>query len=200
LLALAVGALSVWLAERPRRVDGHETEKTVVPARSPVLPRPIPAATAPPQPHEVRLALTRVFGDALAWTGNGFVAADFNGDGSADLAVPALPTPAALEALNSSVANWVVQDPRPGHAAGAPVEADVRVLAVIHGYGPLGWRDPQARQAYLLSPAAGRAIGTRRAPVGLRGDVIVQVLDGRSGYLYWTGFRYRWRETEARRR
>src|SRR5690349_5324947 len=95
-----------------------------------------------------------------------FVVGDFNGDGSQDIAIAVEPVKEALDELNSDVAAWRIRDPlvsdlppmmivkrdepppRPTIAAN-----DALLLAVIHGYGPQGWRDPQARQTILLKNA-----------------------------------------------
>ena len=77
------------------------------------------------------------------------------------------------------------------------------LLAVIHGYGTEGWRDPQATQTYLLKNVAGSAMEThagkefitanrnKKLPT-LRGDLIAEMLDGKSGYLYYSGASYSW--------
>ena len=77
------------------------------------------------------------------------------------------------------------------------------LLAVIHGYGPNGWRDPQATQTFLLKNAVGSGPTTqaknqfmtenrgKKLPP-LRGDVIGEVLRGKSGYLYYADATYSW--------
>ncbi|HEV7501894.1 MAG TPA: hypothetical protein VGQ33_17895, partial [Vicinamibacteria bacterium] len=71
------------------------------------------------------------------------------------------------------------------------------LLAVLHGIGPRGWRDPQARQAYLLrAGASGRFHPQRRdghapsdgpeAPDA--GDLLVGARA--TDVVYWTGARY----------
>jgi hypothetical protein len=77
------------------------------------------------------------------------------------------------------------------------------LLAVIHGYGTEGWRDPQATQTYLLKNAAGSTMEThvvkdfvtanqgKKLPA-LQGDLIGEMLDGKSGYLYYSGATYSW--------
>jgi hypothetical protein len=142
---------------------------------------------------------------------------DFNGDGAQDIAVPVAPAPGRLAEINDPVAGWQLQDalveppsavvPRGGTA---PVVEPVKVgeadalLAVIHGYGPRGWRDEEARQCYLVRRAIGaplqaqpKAILTRyvkRVPDNpmLDGDVILSSAGGRAGFVYWTGNRYAW--------
>ena len=77
------------------------------------------------------------------------------------------------------------------------------LLAVIHGYGVNGWRDPEATQTFLLKNAVGSGMAVRQpkdvatANHGkklpeLRGDVIGEVVEGRPGYLYYAGATYSW--------
>lgn len=146
---------------------------------------------------------------------------DFNGDGSEDLIVEARPAPGRVSDLNDEFANWIVSDPRavgpqvsrasdPRQGArkvaprsGRPqVEAGDALLVVVHGYKEAGWRNPEALQTYLLRGAAGtemrvepRAIArlsTRGRIPRLLGDVLSQRLEGRDGFLYWTGSTYGW--------
>ena len=134
-----------------------------------------------------------------------------------DVAAFVRPLASALDDLNSPLANWIVEDPchapPPALPSGKPhprvrpapvsvAEGDV-LLAVIHGHGAAGWRDPAARQAYLLKDAAGVGLaaqgpaelgGGLQRRLRLSGDVLRQTLEGRSGFLYWTGARYAWHE------
>ena len=77
------------------------------------------------------------------------------------------------------------------------------LLAVVHGPGASGWRDPQARQAYLLTVSLegritvrkqeallARATRSERRLPRLRGDLLYE--DAGRRYLYWTGSRYAW--------
>jgi hypothetical protein len=77
------------------------------------------------------------------------------------------------------------------------------LLAVLHGHGATGWRNPEARQSYLVRNAVGDRLEPRSmeqaadalAGTGvarLRGDVIVEAIGGRPGFLYWTGAKYAW--------
>jgi len=134
------------------------------------------------------------------------VAGDFNGDGSEDLAVVARSRAGKLTRINHELANWTLQDslaPPPDASGAPPPRVTVRqkdvLLAVIHGHGATGWRNPEARQSYLVrnSPARPRVIQDVRglAQAGsprLRGDVIVDAMPGRPGFLYWSGSRYVW--------
>ena len=149
------------------------------------------------------------------------VVGDFNGDGSSDIAVVVRPDRGRLDDLNSEFANWTLEDPtqvaRPdphqfdphqGVQKLKPTAERPRVapgdvlLAVIHGYESKGWRNPDARQTYLLKNAVGgemRAKGgmdaQREIPkttLRLHGDIIQEKLGGASGFLYWTGAKYGW--------
>ncbi|HKQ62603.1 MAG TPA: hypothetical protein VJS92_15040, partial [Candidatus Polarisedimenticolaceae bacterium] len=162
-------------------------------------------------PAEAAAAVARVFGPNVRLeTGPRAVllVGDFNGDRTPDLAVSVLPaSTAALAALNHPLANWIVENAveRVHARAVAPpprIEAQDRLLAVIHGYGATGWRNPAARQAYLVRDALGDApsvaptASVLRAPPGVEtiGHVIRETRDGRAGYLFWSGARYVWRE------
>ncbi|PYY17257.1 MAG: hypothetical protein DMG61_02895 [Acidobacteria bacterium] len=71
------------------------------------------------------------------------------------------------------------------------------MLAVIHGYGPNGWRDPNAKQAYLVRHAGNGPIQSRPAPDGMDGapasitrSEIIFEPQGEPGFLFWTGWQY----------
>jgi hypothetical protein len=177
-----------------------------------------PAQNAPPTDPEVRTAIQRLFGDDVQPESNPgvrFAAGDFNGDASQDLLVAVKPVKEKLPELNSDLANWTIQNPqhthipqnRQGVAAEPPpqqpqkVRAGEALLAVIHGYGPAGWRDPMARQAYLLRQAAGTEFRVSQPSKKLihdfgafpsARDVLAENLEGSTGVLYWTGAAYAW--------
>ncbi|MBV8857378.1 MAG: FG-GAP repeat protein [Acidobacteria bacterium] len=195
-------------------------------------PSPAAAATpAPPAAQEARAAVERVYKGAVVFDGGGADAAavgDFNGDGSEDIVVRARPAPGRLAEVNDEVANWIVSDPRAvtppdprefnphqGVQKLAPharpqVEASDALLVVLHGYKEAGWRDPEARQSFLLKGVAGE--GLRPEPraeaqaaaqdrrLRLLGDVLREKLGGAQGFLYWTGAGYGWLGTENSRR
>lgn len=175
------------------------------------------AANALPKEQEVRDAVQRVFAEDVRLVGGhgGFVAGDFNGDDAQDLAVEVVPSQAKLAELNDCLANWIIQDPR--HAYVPPkarsvvvpptipkpqkIQAGERLLVVIHGYGPRGWRDPMARQAYLLRGAAGTSMRVTEpsdllmhdfGALPSRRDVIAEKLGQAAGVIYWTGATYAW--------
>jgi hypothetical protein len=163
----------------------------------------------PPKLDEVREAVKRVFKDAAVIDTTrepNFIAGDFNGDSSEDIAVTVKPAPGKLPEMNEEFPSWMLKDPFVPIKPEMPplrVEENESLLAVIHGYGTQGWRDPQATQTYLLKNAAGSGMKThkgkefatanrgRRLPL-LHGDLIGEVLGGAPGYLYYTGPTYSW--------
>lgn len=218
-LALAVAALVVLQA-------CNNSSSGAVPAEKPIAvatPQPSPAASPtttpklpPPTRAEVEAALHRVFGDDLIATANSqsFIAGDFNGDQSEDLAVIARPAAGKLDDVNNELANWTIQDADkafiapPGKKVVVPpkqerprVEPGEQVLAIIHGFGPRGWRNPDARQAYIVKHAAAnfqgiapsisqKAIRAMKLPVET--EIIKEVRDNKKGFLFWTGGAYAW--------
>jgi hypothetical protein len=147
-----------------------------------------------------------------------FFAGDFNGDGLQDLAVFVKPEPDGLKKINSQFANWIVEDPfvhekirlnqgiirTASHQQPVRAERKDVLLAIIHGYGPEGWRSPAAQQTFLVRKAAGDDVHrehfsesllkpqTRLLMTGPNVDVIRETLAGYSGFLYWTGAKYAW--------
>ncbi|HZU41451.1 MAG TPA: hypothetical protein VE994_02175 [Terriglobales bacterium] len=186
--------------------------KASMPPRQEEVVKPLP----PPTLGDVREALQRVFGDTLSTADVGeFLVGDFNGDQSEDVAVVVHPNAATLDELNSQVANWTIEDP--GHAflppegksvvhlPPKPAPEQVRkgetLLAIIHGFGPQGWRNSQARQAYLLRNSAGmRTVVSDLPPQLMRragvmpGErkVISERVRGHNGIIFWTGATYAW--------
>ena len=181
---------------------------------------PSPTASQPDQPQQmaklpppdlsrVQEAVKRVFRDAAVIDTSrkpAFIAGDFNGDLSQDIAVVLKPAPEKLSDLNEEFPTWILRDLSGANQTGTPqlrVAANDALLAVIHGYGANGWRDPQATQTFLLKNAVGSGMevhqskdvattsqGKKRPQ--LRGDVIGEVLGGTSGYLYYAGATYSW--------
>lgn len=176
----------------------------------------------PPTNAEARAALERVYKLAVVFDESRpdpFVSGDFNGDGSADLAVAVRPAADMLGEVNSELANWIVADPRkasasdpkkatqtvpPGSGA-VKIEQGDALLAVVHGHGPEGWRSPEATQSYLLKGVAAQgmravplktfppALGVRSS-ASLGADVISGRLAGADGFLYWSRGKYVWHE------
>src|SRR5262245_14294986 len=181
-----------------------------------------PPELRPPQPAEAQEVIKRIYGQTVFVESSlpqYFVAGDLNGDNSIDLAVAVRPTPGHLAELNDEVANWIRCDPQKvnpptpqphGHFLLQMTEPTVigqqdLLLAVVHGYGPQGWRSPRARQTYLLKNAVGSGIKLTpfneavkivrkyKDPPQLHGDVVSQTLDNHQGLLYYTGAKYAWR-------
>lgn len=182
----------------------------------------------PPNQEEVQQAVKHVFKDAVVIDVNrnpSFLVGDFNGDLSQDLAVILKPAEGKLSELNQEFPNWIAREPleealpkskllarsdpakaSPNPAAGQTVRFEQRdvLLAIIHGYGPLGWRDPEATQTHLLRDVVGTGMrtlpykGAVKAYNGIRpfpsiyGDLIQQTLLGQSGFLHYTGGVYGW--------
>ncbi|HSQ24396.1 MAG TPA: hypothetical protein VLN44_08300 [Pyrinomonadaceae bacterium] len=178
--------------------------------------KPLPAdqptakVVQPPAPTvaEVNEAVTRVFKNAAALDSKhepNFLAGDFNGDASQDIAVILQPANGKLAEMNQEFAPWILKDPfaNPNRPAPLRIVANELLLAIIHGYGPNGWHDVQATQTYLLKNAVG--LDVRAFPKSdfaganqgkklprLMGDLIGENLGGRSGYLYFNGAQYSW--------
>lgn len=187
------------------------TTEQVTPKQTAKLPAP--------NPEEVNKAIGRVFEKAAtadtAGSHASFFVGDFNGDGSEDLAVVVTPSEGGLGEINSEVANWTLEDPSnaaiPGASSALPPLAGKRVLAekgktllaIIHGVGPSGWRDAEAKQSYLLKNGVGGDLSVqpvtrlrngkdRRRLPPLRGDAIQETIAGKPGLLFWTGAKYAW--------
>jgi hypothetical protein len=214
LLAL-LGCSSQKNVEKPIPVASPQAQKSPEPQLN--LPAP-----PPPTPEEVTSALRRVFGDdvlAERATTPFFIVGDFNGDNYQDLAVIVRPAPGKLQDINGELANWIIQDadtffvPPPNQrVVSTPVipEAKVaereQVLAIIHGHGPQGWRNPDARQGYLVKHAAAAFLGTapsisqkaiRAMHLPVETDIIKEVRKNKKGFLFWTGSAYAWHPSEG---
>lgn len=167
------------------------------------------AKLPPPQMAEAQAAVKRVFKEMVVIDDNhkpAFVAADFNGDLSEDLAVVVKPASDKIPELNEEFPPWILRDPFGTTESRSPrlrIADKEQLLAVIHGYGPKGWRDPQATQTFLLKNVVGSDMGVQelkeftaanqgKALPQLRGAVVGEVLDGKSGYLYYAGGTYSW--------
>ena len=167
------------------------------------------AAVLPPRLDEVQDVVKRVFKDAALLDtsrSSNFITGDFNGDSSQDIAVIVKPAPGKLAQMNEDIPAWILKDPFAANPAGTPpprIADNELLLAVVHGYGPGGWRDPQATQTFLLKNAVGSnqtaeeknqfvtANRGKKLP-RLRGDVIGEVVRGKSGYLYYADATYAW--------
>jgi hypothetical protein len=201
-------------APPPAAESAPPSQPAAQPEQQEALPPPPPATMA-----EARSAVERLYKDAVSLQASlspGFAVGDFNGDGSQDLAAVVRPAKEKLADINHELASWMVRDPlsdslpllmerrKPNEPKPRPVitERDEALLVVIHGYGPAGWRNPQAQQTYLLKSAAGNNIKTeskksllkrsqdKRPP--LLGDVLAETIAGRQGFIYYTGASYGW--------
>jgi hypothetical protein len=144
-----------------------------------------------------------------------FMAGDYNGDLSQDIAVIVTPAPSLLSELNQEYPSFILRDPlteaSPASVVRAKTEppqrmsiaADDVLLAIIHGFGPNGWRDPEATQTYLLKNVVGQNMSTeslkslkdrlngKPAPK-IAGDVISERIGAAEGFIYYSGAYYRW--------
>jgi len=177
-----------------------------------------------PEAAEVKQAVERVFKGIVTIDTDRdpyFLAGDFNGDSSQDLAVVVRPSPGKLLEINDELAAWILVDPVrsakpfPKGASYADIHTEKMrrrrtlvaegdtLLAVIHGFQSKGWRDPQATQTYVLKGAAGAKMQTQtrkqivwsgnvdRLP-RIWGDVIAQSIGDQHGFLYYNGAKYGW--------
>ena len=224
-LSLALVALLAACAKPPQTQTPQTALETpaVLPLPTASAPPP-PASLPPPTLAEVRAAVARVYQDVVRVNKEGaptFAVGDFNGDQLQDLAVVVEPVKDRLDELNSDVAPWRIRDPLTASLP-PPVMAvrrndtptrvtitasDTRLLAIIHGYGPQGWRDPEARQTLLLKNVVGDRLSVqpRRAAraalkgAPLRGDVIKTTLTGTAGFLYYVHSSYEWYDPRSYR-
>ena len=205
-----------------------EPEPPAVAEEQTIQPLPVPptrpdklAKLPPPKPAEVQDAIKRVYKGAVTVDANHntyFTVGDFNGDFSEDIAIIVRPVEASLPDINHELASWMTGDPTKIKPPDPKVvvqsempmpepvviEKGDLLLAIIHGYGETGWRDPEATQTYLLKNAVHGDMKTE-PPDGYRkankdnknrlrlfGDLIGQVFEGNSGFLYYTGAKYAW--------
>ena len=220
LLCLLLVAACAVLAAYSRRNQPLPLAYVALPA-----PTPGPPDMRPPQLAEAKEAIKRVYGQAVtieAGSDSSFIAGDLNGDGAPDLAVVVKPAPDKVQELNHELANWIRGDPRRvelpdpkvhvrrlSSAAAEPIiiRQDDLLLAIIHGYGPSGWRHAQAHQSYLLKNAVGSSMKLQTLdeaikmpqssrPLQLLGDVVRQTLTNEQGMLFYTGAHYAWHRIE----
>jgi hypothetical protein len=204
-LALAAGVVFSRALARAPRVERPLPPSPAAPEH--LRPRVVEADFSPARGGEARLALRRVFGVAVSLPGDEAAVGDFNGDGSPDMAVLVRAAAGHAAHVSDPLANWTVHDCMPSRvlAAGAgspPPPAAVMegesFLAVVHGYRGRGWRDPDARQAYLVRGgpdgpwvarprAAYPDLGAHREAA--MGDVLAPARQ-RDSFVHWTGGRY----------
>ena len=220
-IAILIAALSG--CAKPPDQPVKEAPPTAVESTTPQPPaqsEPQETASTPPATiAEVRAAVERIYKDAVSVDANlkpSFMVGDFNGDGSQDIAVIVKPAKEKLADINHELATWMVRDPlaetlpqlmvrqNPHEPKPKPLitERDEALLAVIHGYGPTGWRNPEAQQTYLLKSAVGKDIRTESKKNLLKrdkdkcppllGDVVIEAIAGQPGFIYYTGATYAW--------
>ena len=163
----------------------------------------------PPDLVAVKEAVKRVFKNSAVvdtTRDRSFVAGDFNGDLSQDIAVIVKPEAQRLADMNEEYPAWILRDPFGSLDARSPrlrIGVDDVLLAIIHGYGTEGWRDPQATQTFLLKNAAGSSLETRslkefvaanqsKKLPQLRGDLLAESIRDKTGYLYFADATYAW--------
>lgn len=199
-------------AEQPASLDAVQPPAAEEPKPEPTLKLP------PPTAGEVRNAIARIYKNAVIVDTTRFIVGDFNGDGFQDIAAVVRPATGMLAELNNEVANWILEEPQkvvlpdptktvqqfPHRPEPTRVEQVDILLAVLHGFGPTGWRDQRAMQTYLLKNAVGnnmkseqladvlRMIHGKGNLPRLRGDVISEAIAGEPGLLYYTGAKYAW--------
>jgi hypothetical protein len=228
-LTLSILMMTIGLSGCAKPAGAPKAEEPSPPQPTDATPGKIEKAPSlpPPKPQEVTEVVNRVFQNAMtinAGRSQNYVLGDFNGDGSQDIAILVRPADGSLDDINSEVANWIREDPHkiilpdprksvqepPPSTGPVVVEQGEVLLAVVHGYGPEGWRNPLARQTYLLKNAVGSnmmrrpfkeltdsARGKEKQPkltpaMVANGEVIKEVFGGKSGFLYYTGARYAW--------
>jgi hypothetical protein len=206
-LVLAVLALGAGAVVTRAWMRAPRLEQPVVPmAAAPVhlQAEVVDPDFSPARSAEARAAVSRAFGNAVAVVQDEAAVGDFNGDGSPDLALAVRAGAGQAAAVADPLANWTVQDcvsppaRHPvAHPAPAPIVDREPLLAVLHGNGSRGWRDPEARQAYVVRTGLEGAWGARPrdaypslAPPPGRGihDVLAAARAG--GVVYWAGGRY----------
>ena len=169
-------------------------------------------AQPPPRPVEINEAVKRIFKAAVTvdtTSHPSFLVGDYNGDFSQDLAVIVKPVPGRLSEINQEYPPWMLTDPfhpnLPPQLRKEPlrVEGGDVLLAIIHGYGSQGWRNPEATQTYLLKgavraklstqPGSGKGVTRHNQKLPkLFGDTILQTWEETEGFYYYTGASYAW--------
>jgi hypothetical protein len=210
ILAAAAATAIAYSQRRPAAVPAA-TEAPPPPPETPEEPTWTPDLR-PPRPAEVIAAIERAFPGVLppeALPVHRAVAGDFNGDRSPDLAVPARVLAEKLPEINADFANWILQDPGAPPPPPVPhpritpvrVERGDTLLAVLHGIEGAGWRNPKARQCYLLrlgeegpldlqkrERLLAKAARSKVNLPQLNGDLIYEIKS--ATFLYWDGARY----------
>jgi len=205
-LALIVLAFTLCACSSTSKRPVAEAPPPVYQATPESTPVQLLATTEAPKQVEVEDAVKRVFKDAAVLDTSynpSFLAGDFNGDGSQDIAV--VLKPVKLDEMNQELPPWLVRQPRAGRVERrlVRIDKDETLLAVIHGYGANHWRDPEATQTFVLKDVVGNdlkvhnpkdfvtANSGRKLPRP-QGDLIGETVAGSPGYLYYAQATYSW--------
>jgi len=203
------------------------------PAASVVLPaqqQPVDTTKLPaPALEQVQATVNRIFQDSVTIDSShnpSYFVGDFNGDQSQDLAVILKPVSARLPFLNQEFPTWIAREPlkqvllpkskamanasiargNEDPASGQTIRfaANDALLAIVHGYGEKGWRDPESTQTHVLRDVVGDDIrllsraSVAKAYKGIKpfpsiyGDLIQETLIGQAGFLHFAGGMYEW--------
>jgi hypothetical protein len=227
---LALTFLTSCKTTSPKPPASNASTPQTEPSAQPSVEPTQAQSESPPTTAELRAVIERIYKDAVTIDESQpepSVVGDFNGDGSQDIAIIIKPATGKLSQLNDEYANWILEDPRhipqldPNKSvqAAPPKPAPVKIqqhdvlLTIIHGYQQSGWRNPEARQTYLLKNAVGKDLKVEPAREAIRSaqspapvtavgsDVIRQTLAGESGFIFWGGAKYVWQksvETDAK--
>jgi hypothetical protein len=226
--SVALWVCATWGCAGPPSQPAKEAAPEALKVEPPAPPQPTKMAELPPPTlKDVGQAIGRIFKDWVVLDESrkpNFLVGDFNGDQSQDLAVILKPAQGKLSELNQEFPNWIAREPLqevlakpivanpqapkppPNPAAGQTVRFEQRdiLLAIIHGFGPKGWHDPEATQTHLLRDVVGTDMRTmtlkeaaqtygRTKPFpSVMGDLILQTLIGQSGFLHFAGSTYHW--------
>lgn len=183
-----------------------ETAPAYQPPAPPTVAVP---AIVPAKLNEVQDALTRVFKGAAVMDTTikpGFIAGDFNGDATQDIAIAIKPAPGKLENMNEEYPSWLLRDPlsdEDTRSSSLRVTENESLLAIIHGFGSNDWRDPQATQTFVLKNVVGSNMAVHAGKEFVKvnkgkkfpqihGDLISNVVRSTHGYIYYGAGSYRW--------
>lgn len=227
---VAVASVALYGCAKPRRQTAESASQlppTQPAAATTSVSNPEKAINeSTPHPVAIQAAITRVFEGTVTLDQNRFLVGDFDNDGSQDLFAVVRPVKEKLSLINDELARWKLEDPRKimfvksikdlrqnlqsPHDPVLATSNDL-LLAIVHGHGPYGWRNPEATNAFLLKNAAGSNMTLqplKRALVDIRGqgdlfslkgDIVKQTLGGEAGFLFWTGADYAWHSFKGKK-
>jgi hypothetical protein len=220
-IVVSTAAMAGCSSGNPQFVEKPVTVQTRATAsadKPPGIPDPPKLPLAPATLSDVKAAVNRIFGETAVievTNRSPYVIGDFNADQSEDVAVVLKPAPNKVVAINDPLSNWIIQDPHhvfipprnkevvvmPPPPKREVIQANDTLLAVIHGVGPTGFRNPIAIQTFVLRNVVGGRLVVSTPSESLERDfgrlpaeqgVIAETLNGESGVLYWTGAGYAW--------